>query len=195
MSAYYGYTTLLSIYSYENIFNPLYRKIYAPSGYYALGCIFSLCYYEASVLRRARLDPNDFLHDIAEEAQWSKRVFIKLQQSYKTRILFQILGGCGLLFLIVIRFSDFKNVDSTQLLKGTWPYWLDTLWNGSAQYFFIIFSLFFMNPIFSQKLSLLRKFLSAQFWTPLSNLTFSAATMQGLVMLAIFGSQETKIYF
>eukprot|EP00349_Pseudokeronopsis_sp_Brazil_P010709 CAMPEP_0202978826 /NCGR_PEP_ID=MMETSP1396-20130829/85145_1 /ASSEMBLY_ACC=CAM_ASM_000872 /TAXON_ID= /ORGANISM="Pseudokeronopsis sp., Strain Brazil" /LENGTH=164 /DNA_ID=CAMNT_0049717973 /DNA_START=1133 /DNA_END=1627 /DNA_ORIENTATION=+ len=78
---------------------------------------------------------------------------------------------------------------------GTWPHWMNAVWNGSATYLFILMCLFIVNPVLISKLSLVRNFLKSHLWRPLSTITFASAQVQGLVIIVIYASQEQKLYF
>mmetsp|Transcript_11718 Transcript_11718/g.11636 ORF Transcript_11718/g.11636 Transcript_11718/m.11636 type:complete len:320 (+) Transcript_11718:1246-2205(+) len=200
-TAYNDFSVLVTIYTYQNIFNPLYRKIYGPSGYYALGCLLGLFYYEISVQRfqsrKSSMQAITFSQIETTKVckTISQKVFAKFSGSYRTRIVFQIIGAVLLIFLIFARFSDFSKDDNNQPLMGKWPHWLNAVWNGVAAYLFIISAILLMNPVLASKLSLIRKFLSSAFFRPLSKLTFCAALLQGLIFLTLYGSQDQKVYF
>lgn len=49
VTAVYDLTTLMTVYSINETFDPLYKRPFGPCGYYALGAMLSIFYYEFSL--------------------------------------------------------------------------------------------------------------------------------------------------
>ena len=113
---------------------------------------------------------------------------------------FQIGAFVVLTFLIFVRYLDFMGLSKDDLLslsvtRGTWPSWLNALFNGMAHYLFIASIVVIFIPIFAGKLSLIRDVYAAPFFRPFARTNFTLACFQGLLLQFIFFSQTQAIKF
>jgi hypothetical protein len=160
-----GYSTMFII-DNENKFDKLYRRPWAPSGFYALGILLSIFYYEYS-----QAINNRFLRD-----RYSYKVLNFFQKSRKYCLISQISGLFILAFVVFIRYSCYAfNDSSVPVVDGRWPVALNAAYNGLAPYLFIIAFVLIFIPVFVGKLSIIRDIFASAFFRPLSRINFSTS--------------------
>ena len=92
-----------------------------------------------------------------------------------------------MLFTIFVRYLAFVSHEKNDLrnlkvTNGTWPAWLNALFNATFHYIFIASVILIFMPIFAGKLSLLRDIYSAAFFRPFARISFTFACFQGLLL-------------
>jgi hypothetical protein len=183
------FSTMMTV-DEESTFDELFRFPLGPVGYYALGILLAIFYFEYS-------------QSVSNKDLKSYRAyrFMKHVGASKTRTLaYQILGSCLSLFVVFIRYTSFAFIDrkdqSPQAVEmGRWPLWLNVIFNAFAHYLFILGLVLLFLPIFLGKLSLLRDFFGAAFFRPFSRTNYTIACSQGLFLLFIYFSQQQMLLF
>eukprot|EP00347_Sterkiella_histriomuscorum_P019610 403340973 len=180
-----GFSSMLVI---ENtyMFSDIYKRPFGPVGFYALGIIASIFYFEYSQAISNR--------QLRKRRAYQFMTYIgkSKQRSLKT----QFYGGLLLIFVIFIRYSSFGyNTNEQSLQFGRWPLALNAIFNAFAHYLFIIGWVLILLPIFIGKLSIVRDIYAAEIFTPLSRISFSVSQMQGLILFLFVFCQEQLIQF
>jgi len=168
----------------ESMYDELFRFPLGPVGYYALGILLAIFYFEYS-----QSVSNQYLK------KFRAYRFMKHVGKTKMRTLgYQVFGSCLSLLVVFIRYTSFANVDRSQISPqaiemGKWPIWLNAIFNAFSHYVFIIGIVLLFLPIFMGKLSLLRDIFGAPFFRPFSRTNYTIACSQGLFLLFIYFSQ------
>jgi hypothetical protein len=78
---------------------------------------------------------------------------------------------------------------------GSWPIWLNAIFNGFAHYLFILCVTIIFIPVFVGRLSALRDFYGASFFKPLARTSFTLAIFSGLFLNVIYYSDAQLLNF
>jgi len=98
--------------------------------------------------------------------------------------------------VILIRYTSYGFLTNIDLVdEGTWPIFLNAVFNSLAHYLFILSLTLVFLPIFMGKLSILRDICASSFFRPLSRLSYSALMIQSLMLFYIFFTHEQSIYY
>jgi hypothetical protein len=183
------YSVLLTV-SVQSMFDKIYRYPIGPVGYYALGIMLAifLFEYQQSISNR----------ELKERKAY--KVIRYITGGKRRQLRFQIVGFLLLTFLVFIRYLNFMglskdDLSSLSVTRGTWPSWLNALFNATAHYLFIASIVVIFIPIFAGKLSLIRDVYAAPFFRPFARTNFTLACFQGLYLQFIFFSQTQSIKF
>eukprot|EP00347_Sterkiella_histriomuscorum_P010014 403339018 len=181
----YKLSTLLTI-DDDSMFNLVFRRPFGPAGYFSMGILFSIFYFEycqAQSIRHFR----------------DRKAYQFLSSIGKTRqrcLVCQFLGFTVLLFTLFIRYSCFGQYNNPESVDyGRWPFFLNGLFNGLCHYIYIISVIALFIPVFLGKLSIIRDIYASTFFRPLSRINLSTAMIQGVALYLVFFSQERHIYF
>lgn len=131
----------------NTMFNSIYRRPFGPVGFYALGILLSIFYFEYS-------------QSVANKELGKKKAsrFLRYVGKNKKRTMIcQLIGTFAILFVVFIRFSSFGgNISIDNVDKGTWYPLFNASYTAFAPYLFIFGFVLIFVPIFIGKLSILR---------------------------------------
>jgi hypothetical protein len=160
-------------------FDYLYRMPFGPVGFYSLGILLSIFYFEYQMA----------LSNRTQRDRYSYKLLNFFQKSRKYCIISQISGLALLFFVIFIRYSCYAfNNDPMTMTMGRWPVGLDAIFNSLAPYLFIFAFVLIFIPIFVGKLSIIRDIFTSAIFRPISRINFSVSQIQGLMLLLIYYS-------
>ena len=170
----------------NTMFNAIYRRPFGPVGFYALGILLSIFYFEYS-------------QSVANKELGKKKAsrFMRYVGKNRKRILScQLIGAITILFVVFIRYTSFGgNITPALVDKGTWFQLFNSLYTAFAPYLFIAGFVLAFIPVFIGKLSILRDIFASQFFRPLARLSYSAFLFQGILLFDIFFTHEQAIYY
>ena len=177
------FSTLLTV-DKENMFDELFRYPFGPIGYYALGIMIAIFYFEFS----QSISSRELRH------RRTYRLMKYIGYSHTRCLKCQLLGLSFVLFVVFIRYTSFgnlsrKNVSPQAVDLEDWPIIINALFNALAHYVFIIGFIMIFIPVFIGRLSVVRDIYSAQFFRPFARTNMTLACFQGLLLLIIFFSQ------
>jgi len=158
------------------MYKDFYKRPFGPIGYYALGIILSIYYFEYSqavsnrALRRRR----------------AYRFMNYIGKSRKRCLITQFSGAALVFFVMFIRYSSFAYLEPQAVALGRWPLFLNALFNCSAHYLYIMGVVLIFLPIFVGRLSIIRDIYAAEFLRPLARISYSVSLMQGLGLFILF---------
>lgn len=165
----------------NTMFNTIYRRPFGPVGFYALGILLSIFYFEYS-------------QSVANKELGKKKAsrFLRYVGKNKKRpLICQVIGALTILFVVFIRFTSFGgNLNIKYVDSGTWYPLFNALYTAFAPYLFIFGFVLVFIPVFIGKLSILRDIFASQFFRPLARLSYSAFLFQGVVLFWIFFTHE-----
>jgi hypothetical protein len=185
----YNYSILLTVET-DNMFDELFRYPFAPVGYYAMGVMFAIFYFEYNLSVSNR-----------ELKKMKATRFLDYLGKTKQRRLYGQAGGAVLLtFLVFIRYTAFISLTANELNdsfvdRGTWYTWVNALFNSFSHYLFVVAVTLIFLPIFLGKFSILRDIYAAQFFRPFARTSFTLACFQGLGIIFVFLSQSQPMLF
>ena len=181
----YSFPSAVTIVTLDMFF-VLYRRPFAPVGYYALGIMFSIFYFEYTQVSRNE--------DLKNRIPY--KIMKYLTKSKKACLTTQLVGGAIGVFVLFIRYTSYGFIQNTQDIdSGTWPILLNAIFNAFAHYLFIIAFVLVFLPIFMGKLSIIRDIFASSFFRPLARLSFSALMVHSLMLFFIFFTHEQSIYY
>jgi hypothetical protein len=131
----------------NKMFNEIYRRPFGPVGFYALGILLSIYYFEYS-----QAESN-------KELRKNKAVrFLRyVGQDKKRPMICQIIAFFIIIFVVFIRFTSFGgNLEIKDVNKGRWSQFFNAMYTAFAPYLFITGFVLAFIPIFIGKLSILR---------------------------------------
>jgi|LauGreDrversion4_2_1035121.scaffolds.fasta_scaffold341637_2 hypothetical protein len=176
-----NFSTLLTV-DIQNMFDELFRYPIGTIGYYSLGVLLAIFYFEYS-------------QSISNRDLRKTRAYKVLDYIGKSRVRCtncQIIGAIiclGVIFARYFCFASFNEGISPQAIdRGRWPVWMNGLFNAFAHYIFIASIVMICLPIFIGKLSIIREILGAPFFRPFARTNFTFACYQGVGLLIIFFS-------
>lgn len=183
MTYFNNFSTLFTV-DQENMFDELFRCPFGPIGYYALGIMIAIFYFEFSQSISSR--------ELRHRRTYRLMKYIGYSQSRCIKC--QLLGLSLVLFVVFIRYTSFGNLSrinvSPQAVDlGDWPILINAFFNALAHYVFIIGFIMIFIPVFIGRLSVVRDIYSATFFRPFARTNMTMACFQGLILLLIFFSQ------
>ena len=141
----YKFSSMLTIQD-NTMFDAIYRRPFGPIGYYSLGILLSIFYFEYSQAISNR--------ELRKRNAYRFMIYVG---KTKTRVLImQLIGAFFLIFVVFIRYSSFCGIDVKRVDSGRWPIFINALFNAFAPYFFIVALVLLFLPIFMGKLSIIR---------------------------------------
>ncbi|CDW90007.1 UNKNOWN [Stylonychia lemnae] len=181
-----GYSSIIII-EHNVMFNDLLKRPWSNVGFYACGIITCIFYYEYSLA-------------ISNRSLRKRSSYIFMDYIGKTRsrsLKTQFTGGFLMFFVVFIRYSSFgMNEPSAENTDyGRWPIILNAFFNAFAHYLFIFSVILIILPIFIGKLSVIRDIFGADFFRPLSRISFSVYQISGLSLFLLFFSQDQHVYY
>jgi hypothetical protein len=168
------------------MFNAIYRRPFGPVGFYALGILLSIFYFEYS-------------QSVSNKELGKKKAsrFLKfIGKNKKRSMISQLVGGTICIFVVFIRFTSIGlNLDRKDVDKGTWFPVFNATYTAFAPYFFIFGMVLAFIPIFVGKLSIVRDIFASQFFRPLARISYSAFLFAGVVLFFIFFTHDQSIFY
>jgi len=168
------------------MFNAIYRRPFGPVGFYALGILLSIFYFEYS-------------QSVSNKELGKKKAsrFLKfIGKNKKRSMISQLVGGTICIFVVFIRFTSIGlNLDRKDVDKGTWFPVFNAAYTAFAPYFFIFGMVLAFIPIFVGKLSIVRDIFASQFFRPLARISYSAFLFAGVVLFFIFFTHDQSIFY
>ncbi len=176
-----NFSTLLTV-DIHNMFDEIFRYPIGTVGYYSLGVLLAIFYFE-------------FSQSISNRDLRKTKAYKVLDYIGKSRnrcMYCQIIGAILGLIMVFLRYTSFsyydENISPQAIDKGRWPVWLNAFFNAFAHYIFICSLVMLCLPIFIGKLSIIRELLGAPFFRPFARTNFTFACYQGLGLLIIYFS-------
>ncbi len=160
VSALNDFSSILTI--KDNLmFNELYRRPFGPMGYYALGILLSLFYFEYQQAISNR--------DLRTRKAY--RFLSYIGRSKKRQYTLQTIGALVMVFVLFIRFTSFQDSDG---VKGRWGVLLNSLFNCLAGHLFTWGLVLVFLPIFIGRLTIIRDIFASSFFRPFARVSFTA---------------------
>lgn len=184
MSWHNNFSSMLNV-SDNKMFDELYRAPFGPVGYYALGIMLSIFYFEYSqaISNRELRKRNAY------------RFMSYIGRSKSKQLIFQLIGLVTLFFVLFVRYWSFAYAPIPIIEQGRWPSLVNAIFNATSHYIFIASMVLIFLPIFIGKLSIVRDIFASSFFRPLARVSFSALIIHGLMLFLVFFRLEQSVYF